>query len=118
MPDASAHTCNPSSLGGRDQEDRSSKPAQANSSQNPVSKKKNHKKGLVEWLKAKALSSSVSTTKKKKDIEQRLVDLLSPQPGDNDSPRLTIQGPACPAMPDAWEGLMVWELKTHGCFQE
>jgi hypothetical protein len=46
------HTCNPSYSGGRDQEDR--KPAQANSSQDPISKKKkkiHHKKGLVEWLK-------------------------------------------------------------------
>jgi ribosomal protein S21 len=29
-------------------------------------KKKNHKNGLVEWLKVKALSSNPSTTKKKK----------------------------------------------------
>jgi hypothetical protein len=43
------HSCNPSYSGGRDQEDRGSKPAQANS----ISKKKKiyHKKGLVEWLK-------------------------------------------------------------------
>jgi hypothetical protein len=38
-----AHTCNPSYSGGRDQEDRSSKPAQANSSQDPIST--HHKKG-------------------------------------------------------------------------
>jgi hypothetical protein len=38
------HTCNPSYLGGRDQEDHRSKQAWANSSQNPVS-------GLGEWLK-------------------------------------------------------------------
>jgi hypothetical protein len=43
-----AHTCNPSFSGGRDQEDRSLKPAQANSS---YLKKNHHKKGLVEWLK-------------------------------------------------------------------
>jgi hypothetical protein len=30
-----AHTCNPSYSGGRDQEDHSSKPVQANSLQNP-----------------------------------------------------------------------------------
>jgi hypothetical protein len=36
---------------GRDQEDHGSKPAWANSSQDPVSKKPITKKGLVEWLK-------------------------------------------------------------------
>jgi hypothetical protein len=34
-----AHACNPSYSGGRDQEDCSSKPAQANSSQDPILKK-------------------------------------------------------------------------------
>jgi hypothetical protein len=34
-----AHTCNHSYLGGRDHEDHSSKPAQANSSQDPIWKK-------------------------------------------------------------------------------
>jgi hypothetical protein len=33
------HTCNPSYSGGRDQEDHSSKPAPANSVQDPISKK-------------------------------------------------------------------------------
>jgi hypothetical protein len=57
-----AHACNPSNSGGRDQEDRGSKPAWANNSQDPISKKPYHKKtGLVEWLKVKALSSSSST---------------------------------------------------------
>jgi hypothetical protein len=47
-----AHAYNPSYLGGRDQEDPGSKPGWANSSQNPLLKKKNHhKKGLVEWFK-------------------------------------------------------------------
>jgi hypothetical protein len=49
-----AHTCNPSYLGGRDQEDLGSKPSQANSLRPPILKKKKkdlHKKGLVEWLK-------------------------------------------------------------------
>jgi hypothetical protein len=50
MPRAVAHACNPSYSGGRDQEDRSSKPAQANSSRDPISKKPITKKGLVEWL--------------------------------------------------------------------
>jgi hypothetical protein len=39
-----AHTCNPCYLGGRDQEDRGSKPAQANNAQDLISKKTLHKK--------------------------------------------------------------------------
>jgi hypothetical protein len=39
-----AHTCNPSYSGGRDQEDGSSKPAQADSSQDPISKNASQKK--------------------------------------------------------------------------
>jgi hypothetical protein len=39
-----AHTCNPSYSGGRDQEDRSLKPAQANSSQDPIFKILNTKR--------------------------------------------------------------------------
>jgi hypothetical protein len=39
-----AYTCNPSYLGGRDQEDCGSKPAQANSSQDLILKKTHHKK--------------------------------------------------------------------------
>jgi hypothetical protein len=47
-----AHTGNPSYLGSRHQEDRGSKPAQANSFRDPISKKPiTKKKGLVEWLK-------------------------------------------------------------------
>jgi hypothetical protein len=61
-----AHTCNPSFSGGRDQEDPSSKPAWANSSQDSILKKPIPKKGLAEWLKGKALSSNPSTTRKKK----------------------------------------------------
>jgi hypothetical protein len=59
-----AHTCNPSYSGGRDQEDHSSKPTQANSLQDPILKNPSQKIGLVEWLKVKALSSSPSTAKK------------------------------------------------------
>jgi hypothetical protein len=40
------HTCNPSYSEGRDQEDGDSKPAQANSSQNPVLKKPITNKGV------------------------------------------------------------------------
>jgi hypothetical protein len=43
-----AHAYNPINPGGRDEEDCSSKPAQANSSQDPILKKIHHKKGLVE----------------------------------------------------------------------
>jgi hypothetical protein len=49
-----AHAYNPSYSGGRDQADHGLKPAQANSSQDPISKKNIYiitKKGLVEWLK-------------------------------------------------------------------
>jgi hypothetical protein len=51
---ATALACNPSYSGGREQEDHGSKPAQANNSQDYISKKKktkqktHHKKGLVE----------------------------------------------------------------------
>jgi hypothetical protein len=65
MPGTVAHTCNPSYSGGRDQEDRGSKPAQFNSSRDPILKKTHHQKGLVEWLKVKALSSNPSTKKKR-----------------------------------------------------
>jgi hypothetical protein len=46
-----AHTCNPSYSGGREQEDHDLKPAWANSSQDPISKKPITKNGLIEWLK-------------------------------------------------------------------
>jgi hypothetical protein len=46
-----AHACNPSYSGGRDQEDRSLKPARANSLRDSISKKPFTKKGLVEWFK-------------------------------------------------------------------
>jgi hypothetical protein len=43
------------------------KPAQANSSARPYLEKFFTKIGLMEWLKVKALSSSPSTTKRKKE---------------------------------------------------
>jgi hypothetical protein len=49
--DVVAHTCNPSYSGGRDQENPGSKPAQANSSRDPILKIPNIKKALIEWLK-------------------------------------------------------------------
>jgi hypothetical protein len=45
------HACNPSYSGGRDQEDLGSKPVQANSSLDSISKKNHHKKktdGMVQ----------------------------------------------------------------------
>jgi hypothetical protein len=46
-----AHACNPSFSGGRDQKDHGSKPAWANSLQDPLLKNSSQQKGLVEWLK-------------------------------------------------------------------
>jgi hypothetical protein len=64
------HTCNPSYSGGRDQEDRGSKPTQENSSQDPLSKKTLHKIRLVAWIKVKAVSSRpVPHQKKKKKLD-------------------------------------------------
>jgi hypothetical protein len=39
-----AHTCNPSYSGGRDQEDHNLKPAQTNTSQDPILKKTSQKR--------------------------------------------------------------------------
>jgi hypothetical protein len=46
-----AHTYNPNYSGGRDQEDHGQKTAHANSSQDPILKKTQHKTGLLEKLK-------------------------------------------------------------------
>jgi hypothetical protein len=60
-----AHTCNPSNSGGRDQEDRGSKPARANSLQDLTLKKRFAKIGLTDvaqefkpqyWKKKKSLT--------------------------------------------------------------
>jgi hypothetical protein len=61
-----AHACNPSYSGGRDQEDCGSKPTPSKQFLKPYLEKIPHKKGLVEWLKVQALSSSPSTAKRKK----------------------------------------------------
>jgi hypothetical protein len=45
MPRGVTHTCNPIYSGGRDQEDRGSKPTQANSSRDPISKISKTEKG-------------------------------------------------------------------------
>jgi hypothetical protein len=62
-----AHTCNPNYSGGRNQEDHGLKPTRENSSTRHYLKKPFTKIGLVEWFKVKALSSSPSTEKKKKN---------------------------------------------------
>jgi hypothetical protein len=62
-----AHACNLSYSVGRDQEDHGSKPAQANSSRDPISKKPFTKTaGAV--AQGVGLSSNPSTAKKKKKI--------------------------------------------------
>jgi hypothetical protein len=63
-----AHTHNPSYSGGRDQEDRGSKPAWANSSPDPISKNPSQKKAGV-TAQGVALSSNPSTKKKKERKE-------------------------------------------------
>jgi hypothetical protein len=60
-----AHTCNPSYLWGRDQEDHGLKWTWAN---RPYLKKKPSQKGLMEWLKVLALSSNTSAAKINKEI--------------------------------------------------
>jgi hypothetical protein len=59
-----AHACNPSHSVGRDQEDCGLKPV--NSFRDPILKKTHHQKGLVNWLKVKAPSSSPVTQKKRR----------------------------------------------------
>jgi hypothetical protein len=60
-----AHACNSSYPEGRDQEDHGLKLAWANSSVRPYLEKPFPKIGLVDWLKVKALSSGLSSEKKK-----------------------------------------------------
>jgi hypothetical protein len=69
-----AHACNPSYLGGWDQEDCGSRPAWANSSQDPISKITRAKwtEGVAQVIQWEAQSSSPSPTKKKKKPKQNL----------------------------------------------
>jgi hypothetical protein len=60
-----AHTCNPSYLGGTDQETHGSNPAWANSAQDPSSKNPSQKR-LAHGSRCRPLSSSPRTAKKKK----------------------------------------------------
>jgi hypothetical protein len=80
-----AHVCNPSYSGGRDQEDRGSRPAQANSLQDPISKIPNKTRaGRVAQVRKRlpsmheALSSNLIPPKrKKKKKDERPGDLAS-----------------------------------------
>jgi hypothetical protein len=65
------HFCNPSYSGGRDQEDRSSKPAWANNSTRPYLEKCLHKKGLVKWLKGEGPEFKSQYQKKKKKKKKK-----------------------------------------------
>jgi hypothetical protein len=62
-----AYICNLSYSGSRVQEDQGSKPAQANSSQDPILKKPFTKKRAGGVAQGIALSSSPSTKKKEKE---------------------------------------------------
>jgi hypothetical protein len=69
----------PSYSGSRDQEDRSLKPAWANSLRDLISKKNSSQKGLVEWLKVKALSSNPQNSNKNKNNPKNQPKTLSKQ---------------------------------------
>jgi hypothetical protein len=83
------HACNHSYSGSRDQEARALKPAWANSSR----EKKVTKVGLVEWLKVEALSSSPSTTKKKKKTKPGVVMYAHPHKQEVKMGRLRLKTP-------------------------
>jgi hypothetical protein len=61
-----AHACNPSCSEGRDQEDHGSKPAQANRSQEPISKKKPSQKRAGEVVQGVGPEFKPQYCKKKK----------------------------------------------------
>jgi hypothetical protein len=67
MSTCETHACNPSYLGGRDQEDCSSKPAWVNSLRDSYLEKTHHKKRAGRM----AQGSNLSTAQKKKKIEIR-----------------------------------------------
>jgi hypothetical protein len=67
-----AHIYNPSYLGGRDQEDHCSKPAQVHSLRDPISNILNIRKGWLSGSSSESLSSNLSTIKKiKKEKRKR-----------------------------------------------
>jgi hypothetical protein len=61
-----AHTCNPSYSAGRDQEDRGSKPARANSLRDLISKKTLHKNRAVGVAQSESPEFKPQYHKKKK----------------------------------------------------
>jgi hypothetical protein len=65
-----AHTCNPSYLGGRNQEDHFWKPAWANSPRDPILKNPTTKNWAGRVNQGKTLSSRPRTAKKKIDLDQ------------------------------------------------
>jgi hypothetical protein len=70
-----AQACNPSYLGGRVQENHTLKPAQTNSSRDPISKEKKkilHKKRLLESLKVRHRVQTPVLQKKKKRLSRKL----------------------------------------------
>jgi hypothetical protein len=70
-----AYTCNPSYSGGRDQEDHGSKPAWANCSRDPISKKHFTKKGGgVAQGEGSEFESQYHTQKKEKKMKGRRVN--------------------------------------------
>jgi hypothetical protein len=66
-----AHACNPSYSGGRDQEDCGSKPAQANSFRNPISKK------ILRKKKKKKKAGEVAQKKKKKKKKRNNLNTIT-----------------------------------------
>jgi hypothetical protein len=70
-----AHTCNPRYSGGRDQDDRGSKPAQANSSRDSISKKTLTKRAYgVAQGEGPRVKPQYSKKKKRKKATADLVD--------------------------------------------
>jgi hypothetical protein len=66
-----AHACNPSYLGGRDQEDGGSKPAQANSSSENLSQKTLHKNRAGGMAQIEGPEFKPSTAKKQKSLVRK-----------------------------------------------
>jgi hypothetical protein len=71
-----AHACNPSYLGGRNQEDLGSKPAQRNSFQDPISKNPITKKWAGGVAQGVAPSLNPMTKKKKKKKKKKLFKII------------------------------------------
>jgi hypothetical protein len=99
------HTCNPRYSRGRDQEDRGSKPAQVNSSQDPVSKKtlqKNRADGVTQGEGPEFKTQNHTHTKKRRDrtflhklknLQTVLILTLKSEPTMNNSGILNTETP-------------------------